>query len=83
VVEAKKDKVCAVTSVVVSKRGSVEHDAICAGARSGGGPRPYFEGGQTPMYKRMRKYGFSNKQLRDVGCRSALTVELTQIWNAL
>ena len=29
-------------------------------ARSGGGVRPGFEGGQTPLFKRLPKRGFSN-----------------------
>src|SRR5689334_8622600 len=29
-------------------------------ARKGGGPRPGFEGGQTPLYRRLPKFGFSN-----------------------
>ncbi len=29
-------------------------------ARSGGSLRPDFEGGQTPLYKRLRKTGFTN-----------------------
>ncbi|ADG04950.1 50S ribosomal protein L15 [Kyrpidia tusciae] len=29
-------------------------------ARSGGGVRPGFEGGQTPLYRRLPKRGFSN-----------------------
>lgn len=34
-------------------------------ARSGGGsPAIGFEGGQTPLYKRMRKYGFTNNQFK-------------------
>jgi large subunit ribosomal protein L15 len=31
-------------------------------ARSGGGVRPGFEGGQTPLYRRLPKRGFSNKR---------------------
>ena len=30
-------------------------------SRSGGGPSPRFEGGQTPFYKRIPKRGFTNK----------------------
>ena len=30
-------------------------------ARKGGGVAPGFEGGQTPLYRRLPKYGFSNK----------------------
>ncbi len=31
-------------------------------ARSGGGVRPIFEGGQTPLYRRVPKRGFDNTQ---------------------
>lgn len=31
-------------------------------ARSGGGVRPQFEGGQMPLYRRLPKRGFSNKR---------------------
>ena len=31
-------------------------------ARSGGGVSPWFEGGQTPLYKRIPRKGFSNKR---------------------
>ena len=30
------------------------------GARSGGGKGPYFEGGQTPLVRRLPKRGFTN-----------------------
>jgi len=30
-------------------------------SRSGGGTRPGFEGGQTPLFKRLGKFGFTNK----------------------
>jgi large subunit ribosomal protein L15 len=33
-------------------------------ARSGGGPRPGFEGGQMPLYRRLPKRGFSNDRHR-------------------
>jgi large subunit ribosomal protein L15 len=33
-------------------------------ARSGGGVRPGFEGGQMPLYRRMPKRGFNNKRFR-------------------
>jgi len=33
-------------------------------ARSGGGVRPGFEGGQTPFFKRIPKRGFSNERFR-------------------
>ena len=35
-------------------------------ARSGGGVRPGFEGGQTPLYRRIPKRGFNNKRFADV-----------------
>ena len=31
-------------------------------ARSGGGVRPGFEGGQMPLYRRIPKRGFNNKR---------------------
>ena len=34
-------------------------------ARSGGGVRPGFEGGQMPLHRRLPKRGFSNFQFRD------------------
>lgn len=33
-------------------------------ARSGGGPRPGFEGGQMPLYRRLPKRGFNNERHR-------------------
>ncbi len=33
-------------------------------ARSGGGVRPLFEGGQTPLFRRLPKRGFSNAKFR-------------------
>ena len=33
-------------------------------ARSGGGTRPGFEGGQMPLYRRLPKRGFNNKRFR-------------------
>ena len=33
-------------------------------ARSGGRRHPRFEGGQTPLYKRLPKFGFSNEKFR-------------------
>lgn len=35
-------------------------------ARKGGGIAPGFEGGQTPLYRRLPKYGFSNKKFETV-----------------
>lgn len=34
-------------------------------ARSGGGVRPGFEGGQMPLHRRLPKKGFSNERFRD------------------
>ena len=33
-------------------------------ARSGGGVRPGFEGGQSPLFRRIRKRGFSNAEFK-------------------
>ena len=35
-------------------------------ARSGGGVRRGFEGGQTPLYRRLPKRGFTNRNSRDI-----------------
>ena len=35
-------------------------------ARSGGGVRPGFEGGQTPLFRRIPKRGFSNAPFKKV-----------------
>ncbi len=35
-------------------------------ARSGGGVRPGFEGGQNPLYRRLPKKGFSNAKFKKV-----------------
>lgn len=35
-------------------------------ARSGGGPRPGFEGGQMPLHRRLPKRGFSTAMFRDI-----------------
>lgn len=35
------------------------------GARSGGGKRPGFEGGQTPLFRRIPKRGFNNINRKD------------------
>ena len=35
-------------------------------SRSGGGPRSTFEGGQMPLYRRLPKRGFNNKQFISV-----------------
>ena len=36
-------------------------------ARSGGGVRPGFEGGQTPLFKRLPKRGFTNVNRKEFG----------------
>lgn len=35
-------------------------------ARSGGGVRPGFEGGQMPLYRRLPKKGFTNRNTKDI-----------------
>ena len=35
-------------------------------ARSGGGVKPYFEGGQLPLFRRLSKRGFNNYEFRTV-----------------
>ena len=35
-------------------------------ARSGGGVRPGFEGGQMPLYRRLPKRGFHNRNTKDI-----------------
>ncbi|MCQ2492862.1 MAG: 50S ribosomal protein L15 [Lachnospiraceae bacterium] len=35
-------------------------------ARSGGGTRPGFEGGQMPLYRRIPKRGFTNRNTKDI-----------------
>ncbi len=35
-------------------------------ARSGGGVRPGFEGGQMPLYRRLPKRGFTNRNTKDI-----------------
>ncbi len=37
-------------------------------SRSGGGVRPLFEGGQTPLFKRLPKRGFTNIHRVEFGC---------------
>jgi len=37
-------------------------------ARAGGGVRPGFEGGQTPLYRRIPKRGFNKKRFANVYC---------------
>jgi large subunit ribosomal protein L15 len=35
-------------------------------SRSGGGVRPGFEGGQMPLYRRLPKRGFTNRNAKDI-----------------
>ena len=35
-------------------------------ARSGGGVRPGFEGGQMPLYRRLPKRGFTNRNSKEI-----------------
>ena len=35
------------------------------GARSGGGKKPGFEGGQTPLFRRLPKRGFTNRNRKE------------------
>lgn len=44
-------------------------------ARSGGGVRPSFEGGQMPLLRRTPKRGFSNQQFQD----EIVTVDLKRV----
>ena len=37
-------------------------------SRSGGGTRPGFEGGQTPLFKRLPKRGFTNHFRKEYAC---------------
>ena len=41
-------------------------------ARSGGGVRPGFEGGQLPLFRRLPKRGFSNAMFKMDGTMSSL-----------
>ena len=49
-----------------------------AKARSGGGKRPGFEGGQMPLYRRVPKKGFTNIFGTDYAC---VNVERLEIFN--
>jgi large subunit ribosomal protein L15 len=59
-------------------------------ARSGGGVRPAFEGGQTPLFKRLPKRGFTNVNridyavinVEDLNCFEAGTVVDTALLQA-
>lgn len=48
-------------------------------ARSGGGVRPGFEGGQTPLFKRLPKRGFTNINRKDY---AVVNVEDLNVFNA-
>ena len=48
-------------------------------ARSGGGVRPNFEGGQMPMTRRLPKVGFNNKRFAHV--YNAITVDVLNRYN--
>lgn len=45
-----------------------------AKARSGGGKRPGFEGGQMPLYRRLPKRGFKNYNSKDIVTVSLATI---------
>ncbi len=47
-----------------TKGGSAGRGTKGQNARSGGRRHPRFEGGQTPIYKRLPKFGFSNANFR-------------------
>jgi len=47
-------------------------------ARSGGGVRPGFEGGQMPLYRRIARRGFSNYPFK----RDVVTVDLSSLERA-
>ena len=59
-------------------------------SRSGGGVRPAFEGGQTPLFKRLPKRGFTNINridyavinVEDLNCFEAGTVVDTELLQA-
>ena len=44
-------------------------------SRSGGGTRPGFEGGQTPLFKRLGKVGFTNKFKKNYSILNVQTLE--------
>lgn len=63
-------------------------------ARSGGGVRPGFEGGQMPLYRRIPKRGFHNRNAKNIltididelnrfGSGSVITVETLQEENII
>lgn len=47
-------------------------------ARSGGGVRPGFEGGQMPLYRRIPKFGFSSRS-KVLGKNSFIVVNLSDL----
>ncbi|MDR2867401.1 MAG: 50S ribosomal protein L15 [Acholeplasmatales bacterium] len=44
-------------------------------ARSGGGPRPGFEGGQIPFFQRIPKRGFTNINRKEFACVNLNVIE--------
>ena len=44
-------------------------------ARSGGGVRPGFEGGQMPLYRRLPKRGFKNRNTKEIVAINVSTLE--------
>lgn len=61
----------AVTKKIIAGRGKAARKGGTAGrgnngqnARSGGGVRPGFEGGQMPLYRRVARKGFSNAMFK-------------------
>ncbi len=44
-------------------------------ARSGGGVRPGFEGGQIPLYRKLPKRGFNNKFAKTYACVNVSALE--------
>ena len=47
-------------------------------ARSGA-PRPGFEGGQMPLYRRLPKRGFKNRNTKDIVAINVLTVKVSAV----
>ncbi len=45
-------------------------------ARSGGGVRPGFEGGQIPLYRKLPKRGFNNKFAKAYACVNVSALEV-------
>ena len=47
-------------------------------ARSGGGTRPGFEGGQMPLYRRLPKRGFKNRNTKDI---VAINIKMLNVYD--